>query len=261
MRLAILGSHRIDRPQRPRGRRRAPRSARGGRASPPASNAAAMAAQVERYRPRAVAMATDAALRDAAGAASRPARRRASTCAAPGREALIDLPPTPTSTSCCAPRRAPRRSRRCSPRSSAGKRIALANKEVLVMAGALVMDAARAHGVDVLPVDSEHNAIHQCLHRRDPRRGAAADPDGVGRTVPAPVRRGARRASPPPTRSAIPTWKMGRKITIDSATLMNKGLEVIEAHWLFDMPAGGDRRRRPPAVDRPLDGRADATAR
>ncbi len=116
----------------------------------------------------------------------------------------------------------------------AGKTIALANKEILVMAGAIVMEAARRKGVPVLPVDSEHNAIHQCLHGRSP----------------ADVRRLILTASGGPFRDATeltleqvtpdealrhPTWTMGPKITIDSATLMNKGLEVIEARWLFDV--------------------------
>jgi len=115
---------------------------------------------------------------------------------------------------------------------AAGKTIALANKEVLVMAGALVMKAARERGVAVLPVDSEHNAIHQCLHGRDlsevrrliltasggPFRGRA----DFDRVTPGEALR-------------HPTWRMGPKITIDSATLMNKGLEVIEARWLFDV--------------------------
>ena len=113
----------------------------------------------------------------------------------------------------------------------AGKTIALANKEVLVMAGALVMKAARERGVEVLPVDSEHNAIHQCLHARERSE----------------VRRLILTASGGPFRGRMdldrvtpgealrhPTWRMGPKITIDSATLMNKGLEVIEARWLFD---------------------------
>jgi len=117
-----------------------------------------------------------------------------------------------------------------------GKTIALANKEVLVMAGALVMEAAHRNGVTILPVDSEHNAIHQCLHGRPdhevrrllltasggPFRGWA--PEQLERVTPADA-------------LAHPTWKMGRKITVDSATLMNKGLEVIEAHWLFGVPA------------------------
>jgi 1-deoxy-D-xylulose-5-phosphate reductoisomerase len=116
-----------------------------------------------------------------------------------------------------------------------GKTVALANKEVLVMAGDLMVAAARKRGVSLLPVDSEHNAIHQCLHGRAPgevRRliltasgGPFRDwsPDALARATPADALR-------------HPTWQMGKKITIDSSTLMNKGLEVIEARWLFDVP-------------------------
>ncbi len=116
-----------------------------------------------------------------------------------------------------------------------GKTIALANKEVLVMAGALVMAAARRSGAPILPVDSEHNAIHQCLHGRPA--------DEVKRLVltasGGPFREATRARLARVTREDAlrhPTWKMGPKITIDSATLMNKGLEVIEARWLFDVP-------------------------
>ena len=118
----------------------------------------------------------------------------------------------------------------------AGKTIALANKEVLVMAGSLVMDAARRRGVSILPVDSEHNAIHQCLHGR-----TAAE---VRRLILTASGGPFREMSPdeiervrPDAALRHPTWQMGRKITIDSATLMNKGLEVIEAHWLFGVSA------------------------
>jgi 1-deoxy-D-xylulose-5-phosphate reductoisomerase len=119
---------------------------------------------------------------------------------------------------------------------AAGKTIALANKEVLVMAGELVMAAARRHGVAILPVDSEHNAIHQCLHGRradDVRRLILTASGGPfrGWTQEALERVDPERAL------QHPTWQMGRKITIDSATLMNKGLEVIEARWLFDVDA------------------------
>jgi 1-deoxy-D-xylulose-5-phosphate reductoisomerase len=116
----------------------------------------------------------------------------------------------------------------------AGKTLALANKEVLVMAGALVVDAARRKGVSILPVDSEHNAIHQCLCGRpvaDVRRLILTASGGPFRLMD----RAALAAVTPDDALRHPTWKMGRKITIDSATLMNKGLEVIEAHWLFDM--------------------------
>jgi 1-deoxy-D-xylulose-5-phosphate reductoisomerase len=118
----------------------------------------------------------------------------------------------------------------------AGKTIALANKEVLVMAGELVTTAARARGVVLLPVDSEHNAIHQCLHGRgaaEVRRLVLTASGGPFRAWPAERLLTAR----PEDALRHPTWQMGRKITIDSATLMNKGLEVIEAHWLFDVPA------------------------
>jgi 1-deoxy-D-xylulose-5-phosphate reductoisomerase len=113
-----------------------------------------------------------------------------------------------------------------------GKTIALANKEVLVMAGGIVTEAAARKGVTILPVDSEHNAIHQCLHGRvqgDVRRLVLTASGGPFRG------RSASGLSDVTADAALqhPTWRMGRKITIDSATLMNKGLEVIEAHWLF----------------------------
>jgi 1-deoxy-D-xylulose-5-phosphate reductoisomerase len=120
----------------------------------------------------------------------------------------------------------------------AGKTIAIANKEVLVMAGALVMEAARRKGVAVLPVDSEHNAIHQCLHGRalsEVRRLILTASGGPFRELPAE----ALDRVTPDDALRHPTWRMGPKITIDSATLMNKGLEVIEARWLFD--AGPER--------------------
>jgi 1-deoxy-D-xylulose-5-phosphate reductoisomerase len=115
-----------------------------------------------------------------------------------------------------------------------GKTIALANKEILVMAGSIVMERARRRGVAVLPVDSEHNAIHQCVHGRDARdirRLILTASGGPFRELAA-----ARlRHVTPDDALRHPTWRMGPKITIDSATLMNKGLEVIEAHWLFDV--------------------------
>lgn len=117
----------------------------------------------------------------------------------------------------------------------AGRRLALANKESLVMAGALLRAAAARGGAEILPVDSEHSAIFQCLAGRDPSslrrivltasggplRGLA--PEALARVTPEQALR-------------HPTWRMGPRITIDSATMFNKGLELIEARWLFDLP-------------------------
>lgn len=125
----------------------------------------------------------------------------------------------------------------------AGKRILLANKEALVAAGGLFMQTVREHGAELLPIDSEHNAIFQCL----PQSGQAGAPSEPAKGV----RRLLLTASGGPFRTmaldllsqvtpdqacAHPNWRMGRKISVDSATMLNKGLEVIEAHWLFAMP-------------------------
>jgi 1-deoxy-D-xylulose-5-phosphate reductoisomerase len=117
-----------------------------------------------------------------------------------------------------------------------GKRVALANKETLVMAGELMTRAAEKSGAELLPVDSEHNALHQCLRgekRSEVRRLILTASGGPFRTR---DKAGIESAS---VAEALkhPTWNMGAKITIDSATLMNKGLEVIEAHWLFGFSA------------------------
>jgi 1-deoxy-D-xylulose-5-phosphate reductoisomerase len=114
-----------------------------------------------------------------------------------------------------------------------GKQVALANKEVLVMAGEIIMAEAKRHQAQILPIDSEHSAIWQCLH------GEKAEVARIILTA-----SGGPFYHHPPTQLANvtveealqhPTWKMGRKVTIDSATLMNKGLEAIEAHWLFSI--------------------------
>ena len=116
----------------------------------------------------------------------------------------------------------------------AGKTIALANKETLVMAGQLMMEKAGEKGVEILPVDSEHNAIHQCL-----RAGEYAEVRRLILTASGGpfLRTEKEKLATVTIEEALnhPTWQMGRKITIDSATLMNKGLEVIEAKWLFGM--------------------------
>jgi 1-deoxy-D-xylulose-5-phosphate reductoisomerase len=114
----------------------------------------------------------------------------------------------------------------------AGKRVALANKETLVMAGELMTKAARESGAELLPVDSEHNALHQCLRgekRSEVRRIVLTASGGPFRTK----TKSQMDVSTVSEALRHPTWNMGAKITIDSATLMNKGLEVIEAHWLF----------------------------
>jgi len=116
----------------------------------------------------------------------------------------------------------------------AGKDIAVASKEILVMAGEAVMTAAREKGVKVLPIDSEHNAIFQCMEGRSPSEVTRLILTASG---------GPFRTSPKEELAQVtveralkhPTWEMGRKITIDSATLFNKGLEMIEARWLFDV--------------------------
>jgi len=117
----------------------------------------------------------------------------------------------------------------------AGKDIALATKEALVMAGKIVMEEASRQGVKIIPVDSEHSAVFQCLHGRSM--------DEVSKVIltasggPFRNRKPSDLVSVTPAEALKhPNWEMGRKITIDSATLMNKGLEVVEARWLFDLP-------------------------
>jgi 1-deoxy-D-xylulose-5-phosphate reductoisomerase len=117
----------------------------------------------------------------------------------------------------------------------AGRQVLLANKETLVMAGELVMAAAAQHGATILPIDSEHNALHQALRageRKDVRRLVLTASGGPFRMTPAAALARVTAADA----LAHPTWKMGSKITVDSATMMNKGLEVIEAHHLFAVP-------------------------
>ena len=117
----------------------------------------------------------------------------------------------------------------------AGKDIALANKETLVMAGGIVLRRAAARGVRVIPIDSEHSAIFQCLQGSDPRSVRRIILTASG----GPFLHAAREemeAARPVQALKHPNWKMGRKISVDSATMMNKGLEVIEASWLFGLP-------------------------
>jgi 1-deoxy-D-xylulose-5-phosphate reductoisomerase len=125
--------------------------------------------------------------------------------------------------------------------AAAGKKLLLANKEALVCAGPLFMDTVRRHGATLVPVDSEHNAVFQCL---PPFASGALAAKGIRRIVltasGGPFRRRARadlQRVTPDEACAHPNWSMGRKISVDSATMMNKGLEVIEAHWLFGASA------------------------
>ena len=197
------------------------------------TNAALFTEQVQRFRPRTIAMASPAALRhlELHSAGWRPSRIEAG----PAGLSAVATEPAADLVLCASSGSAALEAVLAA--IEAGKNLALANKEVLVMAGALVTAAARRRRVSILPVDSEHNAIHQCLEGRasgeirrliltasgGPFRGRpAAELDDVG----------------PDEALRHPTWRMGRKITIDSATLMNKGLEVIEAHWLFGVPPG-----------------------
>jgi 1-deoxy-D-xylulose-5-phosphate reductoisomerase len=195
-------------------------------------NAARLADQVRTYKPDVVAMGSAEAVQRlrSGGAFGAPIR------VAFGREGLIAVATHPEADIVLCASAGTAALEAVLAAIEAGKRIAIANKEVLVMAGALVMAAARERGVAVLPVDSEHNAIHQCLHGRAP-----AEIRRLVLTASGGPFRGFSRAElervDPARALQHPTWQMGRKITVDSATLMNKGLEVIEARWLFDVPA------------------------
>jgi len=191
-----------------------------------ATSADALGPAVRRHRPTAVSMASDEALARLAAVADLPAARGV------GEAGLVMVATRPDVDLVLCASSGTAALEAVLAAIDAGKTIALANKEVLVMAGGLVMDRARAKGVASLPVDSEHNAIHQCLHghqARDVRRLILTASGGPfrGRT------RASLAAVTPAEALRHPTWQMGPKITIDSATLMNKGLEVIEAHWLF----------------------------
>jgi 1-deoxy-D-xylulose-5-phosphate reductoisomerase len=184
--------------------------------------------QIARYRPRIVSLASAAAT-DRLRGAGVPATTR---IAAPGREGLVAVASHPEADLVLCASSGTEALEAVLAAIGCGKTIALANKEVLVMAGAIVMAAAAARGVAILPVDSEHNAIHQCLHgrRREEVRRLVLTASG------GPFRgRGPSDIREVTAADALkhPPWRMARKITLDSATLMNQGLEVIEAHWLF----------------------------
>jgi len=197
-------------------------------------NVERLAWQIARYTPRIVAMATGDAM----------TRLRASdvaladvTCAPEGRAGLVAVATHPDVDIVLCASSGTDGLEAVLAAIEHGKTIALANKEVLVMAGGIVTEAAQRYGVPILPVDSEHNAIHQCLHGR-----AASEVRRLVLTASGGPFRGftASQLEQVSAADALrhPTWQMGRKITIDSATLMNKGLEVIEAKWLFGVEAG-----------------------
>jgi 1-deoxy-D-xylulose-5-phosphate reductoisomerase len=194
-------------------------------------SAAALGAQLARYQPSIAAIANEedvACVRAAAGSAK--------TAIVSGPHGLTDVATHPDVDMVLCASSGTAALEAVLAAIDAGKAIALANKEVLVMAGEMVMRAARKRAVPVLPVDSEHNAVHQCLHGRSAseiNRLILTASGGPFRTWSLSELESAR----PEDALRHPTWQMGRKITVDSATLMNKGLEVIEAHWLFDVPA------------------------
>ncbi len=198
-------------------------------------NVSRFATQLERHRPDCIAMATRGALERVEAELHRRGAR-APAKSGSGADALVAVATHPEADVVLFASSGTAGLDAVLAAIEAGKTIALANKEVLVMAGAVVMTAARRRGVPVLPVDSEHNAIHQCLHGRpaDQVRRLILTASGgpFHRLTDAPL-----HEVTPEAALRHPTWKMGPKITIDSATLMNKGLEVIEARWLFDMPA------------------------
>jgi 1-deoxy-D-xylulose-5-phosphate reductoisomerase len=195
-------------------------------------NADLLAAQVARYRPRVVAMATGEAI----DRLTEYGIARGVTIGGTGRDGLVAVASHPDADVVLCASSGTEALEAVLAAIERGKTIALANKEILVMAGGIVTDAAARMGVAILPVDSEHNAIHQCLHGRTPREIRRLILTASG----GPFRgRSAAELEAVTADAALqhPTWRMGRKITIDSATLMNKGLEVIEAHWLFGVRA------------------------
>jgi 1-deoxy-D-xylulose-5-phosphate reductoisomerase len=194
-------------------------------------NVETLAAQVARHRPRIVSVAD-------AGALERLSRLvdLSGVRAVTGRDGMVEVATRPEAQMVVASAVGAVGLVPTYRALEAGKDVALANKETLVMAGELMLARARETGARLLPIDSEHCALHECL---DGRR-----PEDVRRLIltasGGPFRDRPRESFSRVTREealAHPTWRMGPKITIDSATLMNKGLEVIEAHWLFGAPA------------------------
>ena len=194
-------------------------------------NAAGLAEQANRFRPEALCL-VDETKADELRAALAPGYRPRLLF---GEEGLVELAVSCTADMVLVAIVGTGGLRPALAAIEAGRDLAVASKEILVMAGETVMHAAADKGVRVLPVDSEHNAIFQCLEGRDPatvRRLILTASGG-------PFRQATREtiaAATPAQALKHPTWDMGRKISVDSATLFNKGLEMIEARWLFDVP-------------------------
>jgi len=191
------------------------------------SNTGLLAAQAAEFKPDQIAMGCP-------GAAERLAAQGVDTPVWAGPDGLVRLAEVPVDIVLCAIVGAAGLAPLLAA-IKAGNRVAIANKEPLVMAGGIIMATAHDRGVDVLPVDSEHNAIFQCLHGH-----GREDVQCIHLTASGGPFYGQRRADldgvSPEQAAKHPTWDMGRKISVDSATLMNKGLEVIEAMWLFELP-------------------------
>jgi 1-deoxy-D-xylulose-5-phosphate reductoisomerase len=194
-------------------------------------NVEVLAGQVARHRPKVVSVADVAALERLSRLVDLSGLR-----AVVGREGMVEVATRPEARMVVASAVGAVGLVPTYRALEAGKDVALANKETLVMAGELMLARAREAGARLLPIDSEHCALHECLDGRrtgDVRRLLLTASGGPFRDRP-------RESFSRITREealAHPTWRMGLKITIDSATLMNKGLEVIEAHWLFGVPA------------------------
>jgi 1-deoxy-D-xylulose-5-phosphate reductoisomerase len=189
-------------------------------------NSARLIEQAREFSPKALSVADAGAVKDVAAATGLPVHS--------GDEGLCELATLPEADMVLISIVGTAGLRPALAAIEAGKDIAVASKEILVMAGEAVMTAARKKGVQVLPVDSEHNAIFQCIEGRRPeqvRRIILTASGGPFRTLPAADLQNVTRAQA----LKHPTWVMGAKITIDSATLFNKGLEMIEARWLFDV--------------------------
>ena len=202
------------------------------------SNVLGMLAQLQRFRP-AYAVMTDLVAASELSKAVRSASLSTEVLAGDAALAQVAALPTVDQVMCAIVGAAGLPSTLAAAR--AGKRVLLANKEALVMAGELLLDAVRASGAALLPIDSEHNAIFQCLPAG---YRCGTPPAGVKRLIltasGGPLRQWSIEriaAATPEQAIAHPNWVMGRKISVDSATLMNKGLEFIEARLLFALPA------------------------